>query len=243
MKQIDKISKAKVSELSQLKQKKHRLERKLLVLEGKRLAEQLEIYGVLPREQYLAMPDQNIMSDIPSYLCKEEDFKRICDSEHPALIAGLYSAPSPSLPEFRLALYLDRVSDPGNLGTIFRTAAAFGVQHIFLSPQSCEISNPKVVRASMGAVYKVPWSMLSVDELISMDAKRVFLDMSGELALKDYRPDSPREIYILGSEAHGVDPQLMAGSSTSLRIPMPGSMESLNLAISAAILCYHISGY
>jgi TrmH family RNA methyltransferase len=243
MQQIERISKAKISDLAKLKQKKHRQEQQLIVLEGKRLAEQLKSYGILPREQYLSEAEAEAAQGlrVNSFICKAEELHRICDSEHPAEIAGLYSIPLPKTGDFRKALYLDRVSDPGNLGTIFRTVAAFGIDAIFISPDSCEVANPKVVRASMGAVYKVPWRVVSSAELMLLPAIRLVLDMNGRIELKQYQPSGQAEIYILGSEAHGVDPELMASADESLRIPMPGKMESLNLAISAAILCYQIS--
>lgn len=241
MQEITRISKARISELAKLKQKKFRQEQQLLVVEGKRLLEQLKSYGILPQEWYISSPNPMLECAANAFLCTQEELKRICDSDHPSEIAGLFHIPQARSVKFRRALYLDRISDPGNLGTIFRTAAAFGIDAIFISPESCEVANPKVVRSSLGAVYQVPWNLLSLADLNILPAKKFVLDMDGKLDIMNYHPSNQPEIFILGSEAHGVDPELMAIADSSLRIPMPGKMESLNLAISAAILCYQIS--
>jgi TrmH family RNA methyltransferase len=239
----ERISKAYIAELAKLKQKKYRLGKELMVVEGQRLIDQLEAFGIEPLELFICSPELEKKQNIRTWVCSADEMKRFCESEHPAGIAGLYPLPNPGVKSFKRALYLDRVSDPGNLGTIFRTAAALGMDAIFLSEDSCELANPKVVRASLGAVYAIPWEILDYEALLALEAKKVVLDMDADTALEDHRPSLDPEIYILGSEAHGVNKVLMARADSSLKIRMHGSMESLNLAISTAILCYHLSLY
>ena len=243
MRQIERISKARISEIAKLKQKKYRKDIGMFVVEGQRLIDQLHIYGINAVELYTTNPMFDRIDDIPTSLCSEDELKRICDSGHPSGIAGLYPLPRTGVESFHRALYLDRVSDPGNLGTIFRTAAAFGMDAIFLSPASCELANPKVVRASLGAVYAVAWQVLDIDALCAINARKLVLDMNADTALEEYLPSAGPEIFILGSEAHGVDRALMAMADERLKIRMQGSMESLNLAISTSILCYQLSLY
>jgi len=235
------LSKAKISVIAKLKQKKFRQERKQVVVEGYRLLRQLADYGVCFHEVYYS-------SELPEFCSGDQAFKlspaeiaRICDSDHPPQLAALYDIPSPKKADYRTALYLDRISDPGNMGTIFRTAAAFGIDEIFLSEGCCEIANPKVIRSSLGAVYKVPHMIMDHAALASEPSMKVALDMAGETSLPEFSKQAAPAIYILGSEAHGVDPRLMALADIRLSIPMAGQMESLNVAISAAILAYHLS--
>lgn len=241
MADFSQLSKTKLSELAKLKQKKFRNQNKLLVLEGERLISQLAQYHVFPIE--LLATSSVLVPDfaVPGYICSEAELKRICDTESPAGIAGIYAVPQPGKPDLSRALYLEDISNPGNLGTIFRTAAAFAISSILLSPQSCEVGNPKVIRASMGAVYKVPWTYVSREELQKTDARKIAVDMNGKRDLPNYQKIGSQEIYILGNEAHGISTELMAIADASIRIPMPGRMESLNLAISTAILCYQLS--
>jgi RNA methyltransferase, TrmH family len=235
------LSRQRISDLAKLKQKKYRLEQKLVVVEGARLIKQLAIYGILPRELYYANKLEPALAGIPLYELTSAQMSRICSSDHPADIAGLYRLPEPKPFEYRRALYLDGISDPGNLGTIFRTAAAFGIDSILLAEDSCEISNPKVIRASLGAVYKVAHRYIGARDLAAENVRVLALDMSGTKSLAEYKPSSGREIYILGSEAHGIDKALLASADETIRIAMVGEMESLNLAVSAAILCYQLS--
>jgi TrmH family RNA methyltransferase len=167
--------------------------------------------------------------------------QRICDSDSPPQIAGLYSIPNETISEFRSAFYLDGISDPGNMGTIFRIAAAFGIECILISPSCCEVASPKVIRSSLGAVYKVPFRTCAATELKAMDTKVIALDMAGKQFLHDYSPDDKPFVMAIGSEAHGLSQDVTAIATLSLRIEMQGDMESLNAAVCAGICAYQIS--
>jgi len=235
------ISKAKTIELTKLKQKKYRQQTQRVVLEGRRLLQQLAAYGVLPLELYSADAlELELPETVPVYQIRSSDLKRICDSDSPAGIAALYSTPTERRQSFTSALYLDGISDPGNMGTIFRLAAAFEIRQIFLSENCCEISNSKVIRSSLGAVYHIAHQTLSHEQLLSLPAELVYLDMDASHSLREHRPPPNPTIYILGSEAHGVSRELKQGSKQNLRIEMNRDMESLNVAISAGILCHHL---
>ncbi|MCB5270732.1 MAG: RNA methyltransferase [Candidatus Cloacimonetes bacterium] len=235
------ISKQKISYLAKLKQKKYRQEQKLVVVEGQRLIDQLLVFGVRPAELYYVKRPLTGIAGITSYELTPHQMQRICESENPADLAGLFHLPEERRQKHKRALYLDRISDPGNLGTIFRTAAAFGIDGILLSEDCCEIASPKVIRASLGAVYKLPFHYVSPEDLSAEQARLIALDMGGTIGLSRHVPSPENEIYILGSEAHGIDPELLGKADTTLRIDMAGEMESLNVAMTAAILCYQLS--
>lgn len=235
------ISKAKLSDLAKLKQKKHRINENKIILEGRRLMEQLAEYKVFPQEIfYTVWQDCLGKFSCPKYQVQERDMLRFTDTDSPPQIAGLYHLPAPRKEPFKRALYLDGASDPGNMGTIFRLAAAFDIRQILLSPDCCEICNPKVIRASLGAVYKVPFDMVNYDSLVALPARLISLDLNAAIPLKEFRPPEEPAIYILGSEAHGISKQLLSSSDLRLKIEMTEGMESLNVAVACGILCYHL---
>ncbi|HQQ67559.1 MAG TPA: RNA methyltransferase, partial [Candidatus Cloacimonadota bacterium] len=121
MPKIQILSKAKITVLFKLHQKKYRQQRQVLVLEGQRLLQQLADYGVYPLEYYFTEGSHfTVPKGIPVYQIRESELSKICDSEHPAGIAALFPLPRERRSDFRSALYLDGITDPGNLGTIFR---------------------------------------------------------------------------------------------------------------------------
>lgn len=238
---MEKLSKARCAELDSLKQKKFRQEKRLVIIEGERLFHQLRQYKILPLELYTteATPPREYPG-VPWFQAEGYQLSRICDGINPPHLAGLFRVPEPVLQDFQTAFYLDNVADPGNTGTIFRLAAAFGIEAILLSPDTCEISSPKVIRASLGAVYKVPWQEVSPDKLHKLGARIVCLDMQGQTTLKDYRPQPGKTFYVLGSEAHGISPEVLSQANQTLSIGMSDAMESLNVAITAGILAHHL---
>lgn len=236
------LSKARISYLAKLKQKKYRLAEGLVVLEGARLISQLSTYNVLPLELYYSEEILPEMQGVTRYKVQRPLLTRICDSENPAPIAGLYPIPQArTVANFRTAMYFQDVSDPGNLGTIFRSAEAFGTSLILLSPSSCEVSSPKVIRASLGACYKLPFAYITPEDALAINAHKVAVDMDGRLLLNDFRLSSAPTIFFFGSEAHGLPPDLKGKIKDSISIPMRGEMESVNLAVSASILAYQLS--
>ena len=154
-----KISKNRVKELARLRQKKHRLEEQLVVVEGLRTLSQLKYYGLRPLEQYLGESEQAIWVGVPALQLDAEDFHRICDSDNPQAVAALFALPAAGVKSFKTAFYLDGISDPGNMGSIFRSAAAFGLDALLLSP-CCESFFSQGDTASLGSVYRVPYAII-----------------------------------------------------------------------------------
>ena len=226
--------------LSKLKQKKYRLQEKLVIIEGKRTLEQLFSCGIKAIELYVTNEEPTITAE-KIYTISEQGLLRICDSEHPQKIAGLFPLPVARKIAFRKAFYLDGISDPGNLGTIFRIAAAFNIDCLILSPNTCEVSSPKVIRASLGAVYKVPFFNCAAENLKELNANIFALDMQGKIPLANFEQPSEPYIVALGNETKGLSSSILEIATETLCIPMLGEMESLNVSISAAILAYTIS--
>lgn len=140
------------------------------------------------------------------------------------------------------SIFLDDVRDPGNLGTILRIADWFGMQQIITSEQSVEVFNPKVVQASMGAVFRIPCSAVcGADWLAEMSGKGVPIfgaDMKGTGLNEVKFPD--RGVLVMGSESHGVGSELQGYINEWIAIPGKGLAESLNVAVAAGIICSRI---
>ncbi len=233
------LSKEHLHYLAKLKQKKYRNAENLVIVEGRRTIEQLGSWRIKPRELFFVDNTTTPSSGL-SYQVSPAIMARICDSEHPPSIAGLFPLPSPRKVEFQTAFYLEDISDPGNMGTIFRSAAAFGVQTLILSPNCCEVGSPKVIRSSLGAVYKVPYQICDVLALQKLDASIYILDMQGRQQLNSIVIAPKPLIIALGSEAHGLSPELRNIASGTINIPITKDMESLNVAISFSIAAYEL---
>lgn len=140
-----------------------------------------------------------------------------------------------------LILILEKLQDPGNLGTIIRTAEAAGVTGIILSKDCADIYNPKTVRSTMGAVFRMK---IYVSEDILKDIERIkdkgvkvyAMHLSGsEFYEKDFTKGTA---FLIGNEGNGLSPEVSAAADEMMRIPMMGKVESLNAAISASVVSY-----
>jgi TrmH family RNA methyltransferase len=143
----------------------------------------------------------------------------------------------PPNPDF--ILIPDQVRDPGNLGTLLRTAAAAGVQAVFIPPETTDPFAPKVVRAGMGAHFRLPILSLTWDQLQErVEGMSVFLsDAVGEKSCWEVDFTRPTAL-IIGGEAEGASAQAHGLATEMIRIPMPGHMESLNAGVAGAVLMY-----
>jgi TrmH family RNA methyltransferase len=145
-----------------------------------------------------------------------------------------------------LLLALDRIREPGNLGTIIRTACWFGVGAILLSEDSVEFTNPKVVRSSMGAVFRTPvypnlGLLLKLEELKKKGYDILAASLDGRKLYSEFK-FSPKAVLLLGNETAGIDPDLKALATETLRIPKRGHGESINVAVAAGIILSEMSG-
>lgn len=136
-------------------------------------------------------------------------------------------------------LAFDGLSDPGNLGTLMRTALALGWDAIYFMPGTCDPFNEKTLRAARGAHFKISLVKVSEEEFLKWikehNVQSLVADIRGEVPEKI--AFAPQRVLILGNEAHGASSK-MRQSSLPVTIPMPGEMESLNVAIAGGILLY-----
>lgn len=142
-----------------------------------------------------------------------------------------------------IAVYLDNVSDPGNVGTIIRTADAAGIGTVILSPECADVLSPKVIRATMGSCFhidiiKEEVYLESLKELLKND----FEALAGSLQAKDFHYNvnmKSKMVICLGNEAHGLSEELISLEGVlPVKIPIFGKAESLNVAVAGAVLMY-----
>ena len=155
-------------------------------------------------------------------------------------VLELAALPLPDFPDF--ILIPDQIRDPGNLGTLIRTAAAAGVQAVLLPPETADAFAPKAVRAGMGAHFRLPVQAIGWDEIervCKQAGLQVFLaDMGGRSC---WETDLRRPLaLIVGGEAGGASEQARELANTSVSIPMPGDAESLNASVAGAVLIFEV---
>lgn len=146
------------------------------------------------------------------------------------------------LPALTSAIYLHEIQDPGNAGTILRTADAMGIDAVFTSPGSVDMFSPKVVRATAGSLWHIPlFEEVSLDQIHAFYPGFQFLALSGSAPQSITEVDFSRPtIAIFGNEARGLSADIL-GRFTPVHIPMKGRAESLNLSAAAAVVMYHMS--
>ncbi len=163
----------------------------------------------------------------------------------PTALAVVIPPPAPDLERVLAAaatlVVLDRVQDPGNLGTILRTAEGFGAGGVLLLRGSCSPGNPKVTRAAMGSSFRVPvLTDLDGADLLPRLRRAGFACLATGVGGEDLRgfPFPPRVALFLGAEGTGLAPALREGCDHRLTIPAPGPVESFNVAIATAVCLY-----
>jgi TrmH family RNA methyltransferase len=189
---------------------------------------------------------QDYPAAVPTYLVTPEIITKLSSTLHPeGIVALCKKTASRPLSSPRL-LYLDHVSDPGNVGTLLRTALAFGYQDVVLSEGSAEVYSSKVLLASQGAIFSlnVTQSKQMAKDDLSLLKNAGYTVIS--TSLKDAK--APEEIpvkgklaLILGNEARGVQEELLSGSDAIVKIPM-GGIDSLNVGVAGGILMYLFQG-
>lgn len=242
-------SNSKVKRVRRLQtDRKYREREGAFVIEGTRWLDEVVQSAQAPEfvfytEAWREKPDHNqILQQVSgsTQIVSEEVMAAMSDTETPAgILAVLPLQPLPLPPMPSLLLILDRVRDPGNLGTMLRTAAAAGADGVLLSPGTVDAYNPKVVRAGMGAHLRLPVMQLTWTEIEQLTS-----DMAVWVAATDgidpysevnwRRPSA----LIVGSEAHGAGQEAEQVADGSVYIPMHRATESLNAAMAAGVILF-----
>lgn len=245
--------------IRQLETKKIRDELSLFVIEGPNLiveaiAEQAKITTILISEEFAKSEleaNQKLLkhfieNKIEFFSVEEKIFKSVADTENSQGIIGIVSKREYKdnllVRENAFIVILDRLQDPGNIGTIIRTSQAAGVTCIAIIKGTGDIYSHKVVRATAGAIFKMPFIFFknekdAIDKVKKSGMRMLCTTVSGG---KDYfQEDMKGKVaLIIGNEGKGTSKEFINAADGLVTIPMPGGAESLNAAVAASIIIY-----
>jgi RNA methyltransferase, TrmH family len=234
--------KSTVKYIQSLSHKKQRDTDRVFVAEGPKLVEELLTGPSIVPKEIFATSDwaarHSKYKDIISVI-DEVSLVRISSLHTPNQVLAIFNQPvfdTGFQPGIEIALLLDAIQDPGNLGTIIRTADWFGINHIFCSPETADQFNPKVVQSTMGSISRVQVHYTNLTTLIdSFPNEPVF---AATLDGKDlYKIKTPAHGFLLmGNESKGISKELLLKASTRITIPGKGRAESLNASVATAII-------
>jgi TrmH family RNA methyltransferase len=228
-----------------LEQKKARQDTGLFVAEGMRALGRARSAGLAP-DYVLSVSGRQDWGQARDIRVSEAVMGRLSAQNNPSGLIGVFKqsailSPFPS-GSSDICIALEDIRDPGNLGTIIRTADAVSVRHIILVGETCDPFSPEAVRATMGSIFGV-----AITRLPTAKFSAALDEWPGEIVATDAGADTDfRRHYarptllLMGSEGSGLSPALAAKANVSVRIPMPGAAESLNVATASALMLYEI---
>lgn len=177
--------------------------------------------------------------NLPLTSISKKTLQRISHLSTPNKALALVTIPSQqSIDPIAPAIVLDGINDPGNLGTILRTANWFGIQQIICSKNAVDVFNPKVVMASMGAIFQVKVYYTDLEKYFSSSRKPVYAAVLNGKSIYNTKFDTSCDL-LLGSESHGISSALHNYINHEVTIPKTGDVESLNLSVATGIFCSH----
>lgn len=227
--------------IKSLHQKKFRQESRLFICEGKKLLEEAlrfrseYVVDIFATAQFI---DSHQLVHPKLIRCSQTELERMSAlTTSPEVLTVMRFLEEPTeLPTSDLHVYIDGISDPGNLGTILRTAEWFGLKSVILSPNSVDPYNTKVIQAAMGSLFRVHLFRTSLGTLLT----NYHFDhiLAATMDGREYANVSlvGKKLLILGSESHGISSESIKWSTEKVTIPNKGAGESLNVAVAGAIL-------
>lgn len=177
-------------------------------------------------------------------------FKQMSDTKTPQGIMAVVKMKDNSLndilgKENTFVMVCEDIQDPGNLGTIIRTGEGAGISGVIMSRNTVDIYNPKTIRSTMGSLYRVPFvyadnlaEVIGQMKLLEINVYATHLSGNNSYAKEDY---SGKCAFLIGNEGNGLKDETAALADTLIKIPMEGSVESLNAAISSAVIMYEVN--
>lgn len=248
---ITSTSNAQIKELLRLQKKgRARDEAGVFIVEGPRMVSEIpadRIVKLYMSESYMKKSQSDMGSRSKTEVLADHVFTHVSDTKTPQGVLAVVRRMEYDMKDILQGgaphiLVLDNLQDPGNLGTILRTAEAAGATGILLSRDCVDIYNPKVIRSTMGAVFRLPF--LYVDDLpgaigelksAGVCVYAAHLDGKNVYDKEDYRTGCA---FLIGNEGNGLRDEVTACADILVRIPMEGKAESLNAAVAAAVLMF-----
>lgn len=242
------ISANKIKEIKKLHQKKFRDETGLFIAEGFKIFEEIISAGIKIKSVFV-LPNVNTDKITVDYtVIDESSMKKISTTESVCEILTVAEKKHYDiniLSNMKQIALLDEISDPGNLGTIIRSAAAFGIDAIILHGNCVDLYSPKVIRSSAGNFFKIPIIPIKRIRETEHACKEhiIYCTAPGKestVSLGSVGAVSEKIIIMFGSEAKGLSTELLSLADYNIRLDMAKNVESLNLAVSASIIFYEL---
>lgn len=251
------LTKTELKDIQSLQTKKGRKLRKRFLAEGVRLLEEAVRHHVRPEEVFYAEASLSERAEhllnafraqhVKTTLVPVKQLEAISDADTPQGVVGVFKSPSTELDELSLSksrklLLCDNIGDPGNVGTLIRSALAFDFELVILAGASAEAYAPKVVRSSAGAVFGMQIAETETSAVLNLVRRRkvalLAADIGGQVL-----PKSPSRtmrqtpiMLAVGSESHGLSDEILTHATRRVRIGHADAVESLNAAVAGSIL-------
>lgn len=240
------LSKNQAKNIRTLQRKKERREQGLFLVEGEKivaelLASQWRIEALYATKEFIeAYQTQLQAKQITAVPCRAQTLAAVGTlSSNNAALAVVHQAATTVAAHPPWVLALDNINDPGNLGSLLRTADWYGIQQLVCSPNTVELYNPKVINASKGSFLRVAVQQQALPEYFaSLPAGTPVYGayLNGE-SIHQLAPTQANGVVLLGSEAHGISTELAPFVTHKITIPAFGGAESLNVGVAAAVIC------
>ncbi|MBM7712562.1 TrmH family RNA methyltransferase [Enterococcus xiangfangensis] len=251
MKEIQSSKNTLIKETKKLQQKKYRQQTQSYLLEGFHLIQEAQAAGVVLKEVFISQRGLNEWSAwieenlAEYYLVSDEVLKSLASQPAPQGMIAVAEMPQKETLNFSGAwLLLDNVQDPGNVGTMIRTADAAGFSGVILGQGSADLYNPKTLRSTQGSLYHLKISNQDLAEIIPQfqHAGSPVFGTALDQEAKEYLTAAKMENFalVMGNEGQGMSPELLALTDQNLYITIKGQAESLNVAIAAGVLMFHL---
>ena len=236
-------------EIKKLKEKKHRIKSNKYLIEGLRFVEEaikskVSIDSIIFTESFKEKnPDLFLKfnENIKLIQINEALLKQLCSTENPQGIVGVINMQNKELKSGELVILVDKVQDPGNMGTIIRTAHAAGAAGIVMTKGTVDIYNDKTLRSTMGSIFYIPIveddSLDFVKSLKKEGYKLVVSSLQGKNNFFEENLQG-KVMIAVGNEGNGVSDEVYDIADIKVKIPMPGEAESLNVAVATSIMIY-----
>lgn len=241
MKHITSPTNPLIKDLLKLYDKSERLKEKKFLVEGYHLVEEAYLAKVL--ETVFVIEESKRFSGVEVITVSNKVIEKLAKTKNPQGIIGLCKMTSDFELQGSKFLLVDKVSDPGNMGTIIRTALGFNIDAIIISPETVDIYNDKVIRSTQGAIFKIPIVEMdlikAIEKLRKEDVYIIGTALNNSISLKELKKVNKYAI-IVGNEAQGISPEVLKHTDINIKIEINPKLESLNVGIAAAIMMFYL---
>ncbi|MBE6122293.1 MAG: RNA methyltransferase [Erysipelotrichaceae bacterium] len=237
METINSLQNGRIKKWTLLHTKKGRDEQHRFLVEGEHLLEEALKAGTV---EYIVTDEDRPETDVPVIRVTEGIMKKLSENVSAVHVIGVCRMQEMSVLKEERLLLLDGVQDPGNAGTLIRTAVSFGFDAVYMSKDSCDLYNEKTIRSTQGAFFHIPVIRTDLKDLIRQLQKSGVTVIATALDASENMeniPPSEKIAFVLGNEGQGVSKMIQEASDLRLRIEMNG-FESLNVAVAGGIVMY-----